>query len=153
NDSDLSSLNAPSYEGRKQSPSSTARSRLGSGAFSKRTPLNGQRSLAPAKPRASQCSHPTTSGIAGSASCTVRDAAGRRSDGSSGNEKLSITADTYTHVLNDGREVNYEQERLSPGGPIAKPAANQPVSLDPRVSISSTAVSCWCPGSEPSVSV
>jgi hypothetical protein len=26
-----------------------------------------------------------------------------------GQRKLSVTADTYTHVLSDGRELNYEQ--------------------------------------------
>jgi hypothetical protein len=35
-----------------------------------------------------------------------------------GQRKLSVTADTYTHVLNDGREVDYGNllARMSPGG-------------------------------------
>ena len=50
----------------------------------------------------------TTSGTAGSASCTSAAFPGRGSASSSGSADLSVTADIYSHVLADERELDYE---------------------------------------------
>ena len=47
-----------------------------------------------------------TSGTAGSACFTLRDARGEIG-AFVGQKKLSLTSDVYTHVLSDGREVDY----------------------------------------------
>ena len=47
-------------------------------------------------------------GVAGLACFTVRDGAGPRS-GFVNQRKLSVTADTYTHVMPDSREAYYEE--------------------------------------------
>ena len=48
-----------------------------------------------------------TFGTAGSPSSTDKDAPWAEIGRLVGQRKLSITADTYTHVLSDGRELDY----------------------------------------------
>ena len=56
-----------------------------------------------------------TSVTAGSRSCIGRDARGLRFARSSGNVRLRVTADTYTHVLLDDRELDYRGASRSRG--------------------------------------
>jgi hypothetical protein len=49
-----------------------------------------------------------------------------------GQRKLSVTADTYTHVLSDGRELDYDALLENVSGESTPRGAGVPMGVPPR---------------------